>query len=143
MSIQEEEELSRQQSAGEPGAQEVLTLLAAVPWLLQQYFADSVSLLKTESRLALRSLMIVAALTLCLAGLIAGAWLVLIILAAYGAAEAGVPSWGIAIAVILLHILVFAGLLQQTRALARYLLFPNSRRALLALISRDHRPSSE
>lgn len=130
MTTQEQEEAYQQQSTSDPQSREFLTFLAAIPWLLQQYLADGLGLLETEARLALRSLVMVVALTLCLAGVIAGAWLLVLGSAIYWAVEAEIPGWGIATAIILLHILVFVALAQQLKVLTRYLFFPNSRRAL-------------
>lgn len=124
-------------SARNVESQAFLSLVSTVPWLLKQYFADSVNLLQTEGRLALRSLVMIAALTLCFSGLIAGTWLVLIALAVYTAAEGGVPTWGIALGVIVLHLLAFVALAVQMKILSRYLFFPHSRRALGMLASRD------
>jgi hypothetical protein len=141
MSTREGSEAQQQPSAPtDPQTHTLLDLLAATPWLLKQVFADSINLLETEGRLALRSLLLIVVLTLCLTGLIAGSWLVLIALVVYTAVETGVPAWGIASGILVLHILAFAGVAQQMKTLARYLFFPNSRRAFRTLLSRDQPP---
>lgn len=135
MSTPQEDEAYQQQSASDPGRHDLVALLAALPWLLTRYCADSIKLLETEGRIALRSLVMIAALALCLAGVIAGGWLILVVLAVYLALDAGISPWAIAAAAVLLHIVVFAALVQQVKTLSRYLLFPNSRRAVIGLIS--------
>ncbi|MGQ9426793.1 hypothetical protein ACXYTJ_13030 [Gilvimarinus sp. F26214L] len=133
------EEAPQPSEPGSPPPPELADLLADLPWLLKQMLADGVELLETDGRLALRSLLLIAALTLCLAGLIAGSWVVLVALCVYGAVEAGVPGWGIVLGVLVLHALAFAVLAQQMRALARYAFFPNSRRAVADLFGQGAR----
>jgi hypothetical protein len=140
MAIQEEEDLYQHPDA-DPQAREFLALLAAVPWLLKQYLADTLNLLETEGRLAFRSLLMILGLTLCLAALIAGSWLVVVVLAVYWAVMAGIAPWVIILTVVAVHILVFAGLAQQIISLARFLFFPNSRRALARLLTRPRPPT--
>jgi hypothetical protein len=141
MTTPEEEELY-QQSAADPQAREFLALLAGMPWLLRQYFADTLILLKTEGRLAFRSLIMVIGLTLFLIAMIAGSWMALVLVAVYWAASEGVDLWLIVLAVIGVHIVLVAGVLQQILSLARFLLFPNSRRALANLAAGPRRATS-
>lgn len=103
-------------------------------WLLRQCWADAVNILSLESRLALRSLLFLLVLIFCFAGLLAGAWLVIVLSFIYGAAAFAVPVWGIVIGVIILHLLAFAGLARQMLALARLLSFPRSRQAAAELL---------
>lgn len=140
MSVSEDSDPLHAEPEAQAQTQDFLTLLAGVPWLLRQYFADSVNLLETEARLALRSLLMLAALTFCLSGLIAGSWLVLVAFLAYVAFENGMPPWGIVLSLLGLHILAFVAVAVQMKALARYLFFPNSRRAFTALVSRERPP---
>lgn len=140
MSTQEEEELY-EQSAADPQAREFLALLAGMPWLLRQYFADSLNLLETEGRLAFRSLVMVIGLTLFLIAMIAGSWMALVLVAVYWAVTEGVAPWLIIVTVIGVHVLLFAGVIQQILSLARFLLFPNSRRALANLATRPRPPT--
>lgn len=140
MSVSDESETLHQEPEAEAQTQEFLMLLAGVPWLLKQYFADSINLLETEGRLALRSVLMLAALTLFLAGLIAGIWLVLVGYLGYVAFENGMPAWGIALSLLGLHLLALVAVAAQVKALARYLFFPNSRRAFAALVSRERPP---
>ncbi|MCW8195862.1 hypothetical protein F6455_13790 [Proteobacteria bacterium 005FR1] len=132
MTTPEEEELY-QQPGPDPQAQEFLALLAGMPWLLRQYFADSLNLLETEGRLAFRSLVMVIGLTLFLIAMIAGSWMALVLVAVYWAVTEGVALWLIVLTVIGVHIVLVAGVIQQILSLARFLLFPNSRRALANL----------
>lgn len=135
MAIQEEDDLYRQPGR-DPLAKEFLALLAALPWLLRQCFTDAVKLLETEARLAFRSLLMVVGLTFCLATLIAGGWMTIVALGVYWAVTAGVALWLIILSVLALHLLIVIGLARQIVSLARFLCFPNSRRALNGLLSR-------
>lgn len=137
MSSQEQDESFQPPPSSDPEGEEFQQLLSLLPALLKQYLAEGLALVETEARLAVRSLVLIVALIFCLAGLIAGAWLVFVVLAAYAALEAGMPGWGVTLGVIVVHILAFAGLAQQMKALARYLAFPNSRRAVANLLSRE------
>lgn len=124
--------------AGEAPVDEAFDAAASleeIAWRLRQCWADAVNILALESRTALHSLFLLAVLIFCLAGVLAGAWLVLMLMLIYGATALGIPVWGIIIAVLVLHLLVFAGLAQQLLALARLLSFPRSRQAAAELLN--------
>lgn len=140
MSVSHEREPIHEEAGGDAETREFLTLLAGLPWLLRQYFADSVNLLETEGRLAVRSLLMLLGLTLLLAGLVAGAWLVLVAFLVWLAAENGLAPWAIGVGLLVLHVLAVAAVVAQMKVLARYLFFPNSRRAFTTLISREQSP---
>lgn len=121
----------------EPDDDDLARAINELSWLLRQCWADAVNLLAVEGRLALRSLLFLIALIFCLAGFIAGAWLVLVLFFVYGAAAINAPVWAIVLGVVLLHVLAFAGLARQMLALARLLSFPRSRKAAADLLSRS------
>lgn len=125
-----------QESPADPaGDPDLATTLEELSWRFRQCWADAANILALEGRIALHSLLLLVVLIFCLAGVLAGAWLVLMLMLIYGAAALNVPVWGIALGVIVLHLLVFAGLAQQLRALARLLSFPRSRQAAAELLS--------
>lgn len=127
-------------SPEESGPDELARSINEFTWLLRQCWADAANLLALEGRIAVRSLLFLVALIFCLAGLLAGAWLVLVLFLVYGAASINTPTWAIVLGVILLHILAFAGLARQMLSLARLLSFPRSRQAAADLMAR---PSPE
>lgn len=118
----------------ESGDEDLARTVDELGWLFRQCWADAVNLLSLEGRVALRSLLLLLALVFCLAGFLAGAWLVLVLFIVYCATTINAPVWAIALGVVLLHLLAFAGLAQQMLALTRLLSFPRSRQAAADLL---------